>query len=56
MPDTRVYRPLQCEECWRLSEDAAGWIAKVVDPDDDPDVESYVVTYCPDCAEHEFGA
>jgi hypothetical protein len=57
MPDTRIYRPVQCEECLCLSEDATGWIGKVVEGDEEePDLEPYVVTYCPDCAEREFGA
>jgi hypothetical protein len=57
VPDARIYRPVQCEECWCLSEGAEGWIAKVVEADeDDPDAEPYVVTYCPECTEREFGA
>jgi hypothetical protein len=47
MPDTRVYRPLQCEECPCLSEDGTGWIAKVIENREE---EPHVVTYCPDCA------
>jgi hypothetical protein len=40
-----------------MSEDPTGWIAKVVDADkEEADLEPYVVTYCPDCADRESGA
>ena len=37
----------QCEE-------ARGWIAHIVEDDEEPDADSYVVTYCPLCALLEF--
>ena len=57
MSETRLYRSIQCEECLCLSEDAIGWIANVVEADEEePDLAPYIVTYCPQCAEREFGA
>ena len=45
---------LKCEECQRSSETGLGWIALIVDDDEDSDWETYVVTYCPACAAREF--
>lgn len=47
---------LCCEECRCVSDDARDWIAKVVEGDDEePIAAPYVITYCPTCAEREFG-
>jgi hypothetical protein len=32
-----------------------GWIAVIVDDEEEADVGAYVVTYCPACAKREFG-
>jgi hypothetical protein len=45
---------MRCEECGCVSEDARDWIAHIVYEDDDPDAETYVVSYCPLCALLEF--
>ena len=45
---------LKCEECQRSSEAGLGWIALIVNDEQDPDWETYVVTYCPACAAREF--
>jgi hypothetical protein len=42
---------VHCEERRCISEDARDWIAKLIDDDEEPDYESFVVLYCPDCAE-----
>jgi hypothetical protein len=47
---------VRCEECGRepdVEAHAAGWIACLVDLDDDPDPPE-VVFYCPECAKREF--
>jgi hypothetical protein len=46
---------LACEECDRVTSEAHGWIAKVAEDDDERDVHLCVVSYCPACAEREFG-
>jgi hypothetical protein len=45
---------LHCEECGCVSEDALGWIATVIDDEEQLAVDPYVVSYCPPCAEREF--
>jgi len=45
---------LRCEECSCVTEDALGWIATVIDDEEELDFEAYVVAYCPRCAEREF--
>ena len=46
---------LRCEECSSRSDDGRGWIAVIVDDEEEADVGAYVVTYCPACAKREFG-
>lgn len=37
-----------------MSEDGTDWVAHIVCPDEeDPSLEPYVVTYCPECADCE---
>jgi len=31
-----------------------GWIALIVDDEEEPETPDYVVTYCPTCTEREF--
>jgi MoxR-like ATPase len=38
---------VRCEECRCISEDARDWIAKLIEDDEEPDSESFVVLYCP---------
>jgi hypothetical protein len=46
---------LRCEECECVTKDAWGWIAKVVDVDEEAPAEApYTTVYCPVCAEREF--
>jgi hypothetical protein len=45
---------MRCDECGCVSEDACDWIAHIVEEDEGPDAETYVVTYCPLCALLEF--
>ena len=45
---------LKCEECQCSSETGFGWIALIVDDEDDPEWEPYVVAYCPACAAREL--
>jgi hypothetical protein len=45
---------LRCEECEGVSEDALGWIALLINDEEEPDEDAYVVTYCPECAAREF--
>lgn len=46
---------LACEECQRVTDDACGWIGKVVETEEfDLDLDPFVVFYCPTCAEREF--
>src|SRR5215203_2896752 len=45
---------LRCEECECVSEDALGWIALVIDDEEEPDQDAYVVAYCPECTTREF--
>jgi hypothetical protein len=45
---------VRCEQCGCTSEDARDWIAKLIDDEDEPEYESFVVLYCPACAEREF--
>ena len=53
-PEREAVAALRCEECGCLSEEARDWIAKIVEDDEDPDADTYVVTYCPLCALLEF--
>ena len=46
---------LRCEECSRTTEFARGWRAKIVEDEEDPEMDAYVVCYCPACAQSEFG-
>ena len=46
---------LRCEECSRTTEFARGWRAKIVEDEEDPEMDAYVVCYCPACAQREFG-
>jgi hypothetical protein len=46
---------LRCEECCCTTEPARGWRAMIVDDEDDPEMDAYVVCYCPSCAQREFG-
>ena len=46
---------VRCEECPSRSETAQGWIALIIDDEEEPDVDPYVVAYCPNCAQREFG-
>ncbi len=53
--DATVKR-LRCEECARLSVRAArGWRTYLAPDPDEPDAEQMLATYCPTCAEREFG-
>lgn len=47
-------RPLVCAECGQVADESArGWRALFLrsEPDDQPEVG----TFCPECAEREFG-
>jgi hypothetical protein len=46
---------MRCEECGCTTELARGWRAQIVDEEDDPEMDAYVVCYCPSCAQREFG-
>jgi ribosomal protein L44E len=46
---------LRCEECGCFTELARGWRAKIVEDEEDPEMDPYVVCYCPTCAQREFG-
>ena len=46
---------LHCEECERVSLEGRGWMAFIVEDEDEPETPAYVVSYCPTCAEREFG-
>jgi hypothetical protein len=46
---------LRCEECDAVCEYAEGWIAHLIDDDEEPKQDSFVVHYCPACAAREFG-
>ena len=45
---------LRCEECSLTTELARGWRA-MIDDDEAPETDAYVVYYCPSCAQREFG-
>ena len=45
---------LACEECHHVTDDAYGWIAKVVEANEELEIDAFVVFYCPICAEREF--
>lgn len=45
---------LRCEECPAATDDAVGWIALIVDDEEEPEPECSVAYYCPVCAEKEF--
>jgi hypothetical protein len=48
--------PLECQECRLLSdEEARGWRMYRADDPDDPFADPLIASYCPDCAEREFG-
>ena len=47
---------LQCQECPSCSDTGRGWIALISDDEEETDVDACVVTYCPRCAEREFGS
>jgi hypothetical protein len=47
-------RLLRCEECGCFTEDAWDWIARIVYDEKALGPQSYVVSYCPACAELEF--
>ena len=40
---------LRCEECGCATELARGWRAQIVEDEDDPEMDAYVVCYCPSC-------
>jgi RNase P subunit RPR2 len=46
---------LRCEECRCTTELARGWRAQIVDDEEDPEMDPYVVCYCPSCGQREFG-
>ena len=46
---------LRCEECGDTKELARGWRAMIVDDEEDPEMDAYVVYYCGSCAQREFG-
>jgi Zn finger protein HypA/HybF involved in hydrogenase expression len=47
---------LRCEECAQLSVGAArGWRTYLAPDPDEPEAGSMLATYCPACAEREFG-
>jgi hypothetical protein len=53
--DVTVTR-LRCEECAQLSKGAArGWRTFLAPDPDEPEAEPMLATYCPWCAEREFG-
>jgi hypothetical protein len=46
---------LRCEECRReAGADSRGWVAYRVEDPDEPG-RTFVVVYCPVCADREFG-
>lgn len=45
---------LACEECHHVTDEACGWIAKVIEDDDEFEIDPFLVFYCPTCAEREF--
>jgi hypothetical protein len=47
---------LCCEECARLSAGAASGWRTYLAPDPDDPAEQMLATYCPACAEREFGS
>ena len=53
-PERKLAAVVRCQECDCVSEDAREWIAKIVEDDEEPETEHYVVLYCPACAEREF--
>ena len=46
---------LRCEQCGCTTKPARGWRAKIIDDEEDPEVDPYVVCFCPTCAQREFG-
>jgi hypothetical protein len=53
--DATVMR-LRCEECAQLSAGAArGWRTFLAPDPDEPEAPPMLATYCPVCAEREFG-
>jgi hypothetical protein len=46
---------LRCEECDALCDYGEGWIAHLVDDEEEPEQDAYVVVFCPRCAAREFG-
>ena len=58
MAEVRMVTPMQleCQECRLLSdEEARGWRMYRADDPDDPFAAPLIASYCPDCAEREFG-
>jgi hypothetical protein len=47
---------LRCEECRCTTELARGWRAQIVDEEDDPEMDAYVVCYCPSCDSASSGS
>ena len=45
---------LRCKECSCIGERARGWIAKIVEDEEQAAPGTCVVSYCPVCAEREF--
>lgn len=46
---------LRCEECHVVCEYAKGWIAHLIQDDEEPDHDSYAVLYCSAWAARDFG-
>jgi hypothetical protein len=58
MAEVHMVPPMQleCQECRLLSdEEARGWRMYRADDPDDPFAAPLIASYCPDCAEREFG-
>jgi hypothetical protein len=53
-PERELAVALRCEECGCLSEEARDSKAHLLEDDEEPDAETYVVAYCPLCALLEF--
>jgi hypothetical protein len=46
---------LHCEECAGISLNGRGWIALIIDDEEDPETPACVASWCAACAEREFG-
>ena len=44
-PERKLAALVRCQECHCISEDARDRIAKLIDDDEEPDYESFVVLY-----------